>query len=152
VTAYYADSSALLKVYLPEVGTHWMRQQVQSAQEVITSKISLVESFAGTARREREGYLSVADATVIRRDIAHDYSTQYVLLEVTEDVIRTACHLTKWHPLRGYDAVQLATALIANAARILSGLPPLIFLSADGRLCQEARNEGLLVDNPNLHP
>jgi uncharacterized protein len=119
---------------------------------VVTSKISLVESFAGTARREREGNLPAAGATVIRRDIAYDYSTQYVLLEVTEDVIHTACHLTKWHPLRGYDAVQLATALIANAARILSGLSPLIFLSADGRLCQAAQDEGLLVDNPNLHP
>ena len=56
------------------------------------------------------------------------------------------------HPLRAYDAVQLASALIVNRALQAAHLAPLIFLSADGHLNTAATAEGLAVDNPNFHP
>jgi hypothetical protein len=61
------------------------------------------------------------------------------------------------HPLRAYDAVHLATALIAERSFRAKGLPPLLFLSSDDRLLTAARAEGLAAsadfspDNPNLH-
>jgi len=53
--------------------------------------------------------------------------------------------------LRAYDAVQLASALIANQALTLRQLPPLTFVSADDRLIKVAMAEGLATENPNLH-
>jgi hypothetical protein len=56
------------------------------------------------------------------------------------------------HPLRAYDAIQLASGIIANSVLIRNGLGPLIFLAADHRLLNIAAIEGLAVDNPNQHP
>ncbi len=51
--------------------------------------------------------------------------------------------------LRGYDAVQLAAGYAVNALCLTSGLPPLIFVSADNELNAAASSEGLIVENPN---
>ncbi|MBV9946203.1 MAG: hypothetical protein JOZ69_05090 [Myxococcales bacterium] len=47
------------------------------------------------------------------------------------------------HPIRGYDAVQLAAALTVRA----SG-QAVEFWSSDAALCQAAANEGLRIVNP----
>jgi hypothetical protein len=67
-------------------------------------------------------------------------------------VVEQAVQLTQRHRLRGYDAVQLATALDANATLVAAGLPALTFVAADDDLLAAARAEGLDADNPNLHP
>ena len=48
------------------------------------------------------------------------------------------------HPLRGYDAVQLATALTIRATG-----QAVEFWAADAALCQTAGAEGLRVVNPS---
>jgi predicted nucleic acid-binding protein len=52
-------------------------------------------------------------------------------------------------PLRAYDAIQLASAMVANQALDTVQLAGLIFVSADDRLNTVAAAEGLAVDNPN---
>jgi hypothetical protein len=59
--------------------------------------------------------------------------------------------LTQSHKLRGYDAVQLATALISNGILTATGLSQLTFVAADDDLVAAARAEGLAAENPNLH-
>jgi predicted nucleic acid-binding protein len=54
--------------------------------------------------------------------------------------------------LRGYDAVQLATALETNRKRLSDGLSALVFVSADAELNNAAQAEGLEVENPNNYP
>jgi predicted nucleic acid-binding protein len=56
------------------------------------------------------------------------------------------------HPLRAYDAIQLASASIVNQALMAHGLPTLIFVTADDRLIAAARGEGVTAENPNWHP
>jgi hypothetical protein len=51
-----------------------------------------------------------------------------------------------------YDAVQLATALVANETLAAAGLPSLTFVAADDDLVAAARAEGLDAENPNHHP
>ena len=60
--------------------------------------------------------------------------------------------LAEARALRGYDAVQLATALELHRLRQEMSLPPLAFVSADGDLNEAAEAEGLLTDNPTAHP
>jgi predicted nucleic acid-binding protein len=72
-------------------------------------------------------------------------------VELSPVVIATARQLLDRHPLRAYDAVQLASALISNQALASAGLAPPVFLSSDDRLLNVANAEGLNTDNPNLH-
>lgn len=60
--------------------------------------------------------------------------------------------LAEQHPLRGYDATHLASALVLQAELAASGLTELLFLSADTALNEVARAEHLTVDDPNQHP
>jgi hypothetical protein len=60
--------------------------------------------------------------------------------------------LLEHHPLRTYDALHLASALLVNDQLVAVGLPPLTFLAADNRLLTAATLEGLTVDNPNNYP
>jgi hypothetical protein len=55
------------------------------------------------------------------------------------------------YPLRGYDAVHLATAVNLDIALRSAGLPPLVFVSADHSLCEAAQDEKLSSDDPNVH-
>lgn len=64
-------------------------------------------------------------------------------------MIEQASLLTEKHYLRGYDAVQLASALEVQKIRNSFGASSIIFVSADNALNQAAQNEGLTVDNPN---
>jgi predicted nucleic acid-binding protein len=76
---------------------------------------------------------------------------RFSTLNLDDLVIGTAINLTQRHPLRGYDAVHLATALRLSEALTDEALEPLTFVSADDVLCQAAEAEGLMVENPNEH-
>ena len=56
------------------------------------------------------------------------------------------------HPLRAYDALQLAGALFLHDQRLADGLAAPVFICADQVLSQAAVAEGLSTDDPNLHP
>ena len=71
---------------------------------------------------------------------------------ITRPLLDRAVDLTQRHRLRGYDAVQLATALAAESSLVAAGLPGLTFVAADADLVAAARAEGLGADDPNLHP
>lgn len=58
--------------------------------------------------------------------------------------------LTRRHPLKAYDAVQLAVALRQNQALALVERS-LIFVSGDKTLLSAAQAEGLATDNPFGH-
>ena len=67
-------------------------------------------------------------------------------------ILDQAVSLTQNHRLRGYDAIQLATALRVNARFVTAGLPVLTFVAADKDLVAAAQAEGLNADNPHDHP
>jgi hypothetical protein len=58
------------------------------------------------------------------------------------------CHT---HPLRAYDAVQLACAFQARDDAQVVGVTPPVFVCADTNLLASAAAEGMGVDNPNDH-
>jgi predicted nucleic acid-binding protein len=74
---------------------------------------------------------------------------RYTVLRAEDITIELATELTQHHPLRAYDAVQLATALLLNRRLLADKLSPLTFVSADDVLCQAALAEGLPAENPN---
>lgn len=61
-----------------------------------------------------------------------------------------AADLTQKHPLKAYDAVQLAVALRHSQALAVYNLP-LTFVSGDNTLLNAAQAEGLPTDNPFDH-
>jgi uncharacterized protein len=80
------------------------------------------------------------------------FAKRFFALDLTGPIISEAIRLAQSHALRGYDAAQLAAALIANRKRLNDGLTALVLVSADDELNDAAQAEGLKVENPNNYP
>ena len=154
VSIVYFDTSALLKQYVTEIGSGWVRALLSSADPpiIFTSRLTIVEAASAFARRLREGRLSSTDHTSLLSVFDYDMNNKYYLLEVTHLTVDTARGFTNRHPLRAYDAMQLATAWLLNRELLLAGKSPLTFICADRRLITIAQAVGLLTENPWLQP
>ncbi len=154
MTAYFLDSSAVVKRYVPEQGTAWVRALTMpsAGNTIIVARMMQAEAMSGVWRRVREGTIAPRIAYAIR--LLGDRHTQreYVVIELTARIVSRAEGLLERHPLRAYDALQLASALEGNARLTGAGLSPLIFVAADRRLLAAASSESLAVDDPNAHP
>lgn len=154
MSALFFDSSSLVKRYAKELGTNWVFSLVRPSarNRLYLARITGAEVVAALTKRMRVGSLtqSATDKAIARFE--REFSNRYLLIEVSPNIIQSAMTLAKNHILRGYDAVQLASALQANQDRVSIGGAPLIFISADNHLNIAAALEGLMVDNPNNYP
>ena len=82
---------------------------------------------------------------------AQDCDEHFTLLTIDRLVIDRAVELTQSYRLRGYDAVQLARALIVRQALIVENLPVPTFVTSDTDLLTAAEAENLPIDNPLNH-
>lgn len=154
VTAYFLDSSALLKRYIPETGTNWIQSLTAESADnlLIVAQITWVEIMSAFARRQREGSLSANEASQIKQVFRYHFNTQYRKVELLPTVTEIAGQLVNRHPLRAYDAVQLASALCILPEISQLDTATFTFLTADNRLIAVAQAENLKSDNPNNHP
>ncbi len=73
-------------------------------------------------RKHRLGELSVEDAAVLVEEFEWDWFGEpagelgFAVLDVTDAILEEAARSVARHPLRAFDAVQLACALAARAA------------------------------------
>lgn len=153
MTSYYLDTSALIKHYVAEPGSAWLNDKLFKTEDVLllTSSITMVEVWSALARRRREASISAQHHTDALDAFQEDSLLRYRYIELERAVIETAGQLLEHHPLRAYDSVQLASALVSGRILVDSALPQPVFLSADNNLLMVAQAEGLLTDNPNLH-
>ena len=151
---YYFDSSAIVKRYITEAGTNWVAgtANASTGNDILISLLARVEVPAAIFKRQPEGSITGADAASAVADFINDFASQYQPMDVTTQLVERAASLAETHELRGYDAVQLATALEASDIRDSLSLPKLIFVSADEYLNKSAHSEALTIDNPNHHP
>jgi len=154
MATYSVDSSAIVKRYVTEVGSSWVESicDVALNNTICLVRITLAEVASAFFRRHREGTLTATECNDLLAAFLSDCKTQYQIVGVTPDIVNLAIQLIRRHPLRGYDAVQLAAAILINRHLSKNKLPPLTFISADNRLCTAATAEEIAADNPNLHP
>ncbi len=150
MTSYYFDTSALTKRYVEEGGSDWIRAVTSKETETlfITSRLTTVELVSALMRRQRERSVSQAAIMTVLRAFDEHSSTDYDFVELNGAVVQVARDVLGRHPLRAYDAIHLASALVANDILTSARLSPLVFVCSDSRLNQAALAEGLTVQNP----
>jgi len=150
VAVYFIDSSALVKRYVTERGSAWVKQSVTptSGNRIYVSRATSVEVVAGIARRAKGGSIATQDAIATIAQFLRHFRTEYRVVEFTPVVIDDAIHLAEVHALRAYDAIQLAAALAVRQVRAERGAPALVLVSADLELNTAAAIEGLTVIDP----
>jgi predicted nucleic acid-binding protein len=154
----FFDSSSLVKKYISETGTNWVRNIFNAvpAHEIYVSRITEVEATAAIARRKKGGSLSTSDAALAIQQLRSDFLTRFRILDVAANVSTQACAVAETHALRGYDAVQLASGIIIYNRLLSLGANPnqisFTFISSDNELNSAAQIEGLIIENPNNYP
>jgi uncharacterized protein len=154
VTGYFIDSSALVKRYVQEVGTQWVRGITRRniSTYVYISRITAVEVTSAVARRRGGGTLSSRRASSILSRFRKHLAGRYTSMEITPALVNDAMKLANAHRLRAYDAVQLAAAIGLHKDWLDDRLGAFVFVSADQDLNDAATAEGLTVEDPRLHP
>lgn len=148
--AYFFDASALVKRYLREAGSEWIRELLADEQpRVFISSLSGPEALAAIMRKGRTGEVNLTERDRAIAAFRGEFTTSYALIAPEPAVIRKAMDLIQAYPLRAYDAVQLASAL--TLPLLPHGVKP-TFISADEGLLTIAKQVGLVIENPNRYP
>jgi uncharacterized protein len=106
----YLDASALVKRYLLERGSRETIALTAESEMIATSTVTRAEVAAALAKAARTGLVTEDRARSAQRSFAGDWP-DLVRVPVTEALVERAETLAWDHGLRGYDAVQLASAL-----------------------------------------
>lgn len=132
--ALYVDSSAIVKLIVPEAESDALREHLEG-RHLVTSEIALTEvPRAARLRSDAPDVFDRAEAVLRRFD----------LVELDEELHRAAARRDP-STLRALDAIHLVSALKLGA-RVRS------VVAYDRRLAQAARAAGLAVDQPGASP
>ena len=154
MTEYYLDASALVKRYADEAGSIWIRQitDIEARHTIMLAEITLAEVAAALAAKHRvPGGITQKQRDRVLSRFLQDCDEHFLLLPIDRPVIDRAVTLTQNYRLRGYDAVQLATALVTSDTLQVQNLSPPIFVASDNDLLSAATDENLPVENPLVH-
>jgi len=133
----YLDTSALIKRYIWESGSEQVRHVFRENGVIVTSKIAYPEVYAAFTRRMREGHLVPIRYRQVCRLFEREWRA-YLIVEVHDEVLHLSRDLIKKYPLRGFDALHLASA--KSLGRQLR--TTITFVCADQRLLESAKAEG----------
>ncbi len=152
--AYFFESSAFVKRFAPELGSKFVLGLLRPSEynRFYAARITEVEVCAAISRKRIGGTISSDKAAKAVKRLRRDFMRRFTHIALNENVIADAIRLTEIYGLRGYDAVQLSSALEANRERAGHGLSPLTLVSADDALNNAAKAEGLTIENPNNYP
>lgn len=152
MAAHFFESSGLVKRYVNEVGSAWVRRLTDphAGHQTYIVRITAVEVVSALVRKQPP--IGAASLAAGLRDFQYDSQNQYQVIEVTEPLIAQAMVFAEKHRLRGYDAVQLAAAVRVNQAHLSAGLSAVMLISSDVPLNAAAQAEGIRIDDPTGHP
>lgn len=139
----FLDSSALVKRYADEVGA----DVVRGIENAVVSAVARVEVPAAIWRKQRLGELTATDAALLVAQFEWEWNgdeasdAAFAVVVLGDAVLEEAALACARHALRAYDAVQLASALLARAAD--PGLSR--FACFDDALSAAAAQEGFAI-------
>jgi len=144
---YYLETSALVKLYVYELGTDRLLDLTASdaGHRFAILSLALVEFRAAIRRRQRAGEIPHGAADELIETFRRHAEGRFLVQPFTDSLLDVALALVDSYALRGYDSVQLAGYLVL---RSVSGAEEPTFVCADKILLSAARNEGCPVLDP----
>lgn len=131
------DTSAAVKLLLPEIGAAVVSDLWEGSARVVASTLIRPEIASALSRRRRQGDISAAQHRSLS-DAWEVIRSEIGFVQSNGDVVDLAVDLTHRHPLSGADAVHLASALAL-------GIDDVVLVTWDARLHTAALAEGLAV-------
>jgi predicted nucleic acid-binding protein len=147
----FADSSALVKLYVRERGSRWMSEVVRSSG-VAMSELAIAEVGVAFSRLSRNGAITEAAARAARALFRREIRA-FIVYRIERRSLVAAAGLAARAPvpLRSLDAIQLQGASEAAVRARRTNQSPPVVISGDARLLAAAAALGFATDNPHNH-
>jgi uncharacterized protein len=139
----YLDSSALVKRYVEEKGTDFLKSILAGDGLIATSKLTYPEILSALMRKVQAGEIARKTYNGIVGVFDKDWD-HILVLDFHNDLLRGVRMLIERHPLKAADAIHLSSALWLR----LSSNTDVTFVASDSNLLKAARAEKLEVINP----
>ena len=134
----YLDTSSLVKLYVEEKDSSQIANLVGASNVTATSLVAYAEARAGFARRFRERAFTANEYRLLLSSLNEDWGN-YLILKVTNELVRRAGDLAEKHALRGFDAIHLSSAV--SLCQDFSA--PVVFSCSDRKLQKASELEDL---------
>ena len=143
---YFLETSALVKLYVRELGTDRLLPLVANRPEnrFAVLAISAVEARSAIRRRQRDGDIEPNSVDLVLDSLQKHMESLFIRQVVNDRVIEGASEMVDRYTLRAYDAIQLAGCLLLGAIESQA----LTFVCSDHQLLAAARSEHLKVLDP----
>ncbi|MDO5495937.1 MAG: type II toxin-antitoxin system VapC family toxin [bacterium] len=109
----YFDSSAVVALLIEEPGSTRAHEVWRASDTITTSELTFVEVAAGLAQAERMRRLRSADYEAAWEQFTRLWEV-FTVIGVGHELVRRAAGLARSHALRGFDAIQCASALAVS--------------------------------------
>jgi predicted nucleic acid-binding protein len=145
---YYLETSALVKLYVYELGTERLLAVTASdaGHRFAILSLAQVEFRAAIRRRQRGGEIPDYVADELIESFRRHSEGKFLIQSFSDSLLDVALALVDSYALKGYDAVQLAGYLML---RSIAGTEEPTFVCADRVLLSAARKEGCPVLDPS---
>lgn len=137
--ALYVETSALLAWLLGEPQAVQVRKNIDQAEEVFTSVLTLIEARRAMIRLQHESTIREAEIYAVVGLLQKTLQT-WSLMEITPNIQERASRQFLVEPIRSLDAIHLATAL-----ELMKAYVDLSILSFDQRILANAKPLGLRI-------
>ena len=134
----YLDTSSPVKLYVEEEDSSKIADLVESSNVTATSLIAYAEARAAFARKFREKAFTPSEHRRLISSLNEDWG-EYLIMKVTNKLVRLAGDLAEKHSLRGFDAIHLSSAV--SLRQKLSA--PVVFSCSDRKLQKASQLERL---------
>ncbi len=144
---YYLETTALVKLYVRELGTERLLLLADRSSENRLAILALaqVELRSAVRRRERNGEIPAAVATQLLEVFKRHVEGRFITQTVTDFVLDLASMLVDQYALRAFDAVQLAGYMALKSS---AGPDVPVFVCSDHELLAAATREGIPILDP----
>ena len=139
----FFEASAFAKRYFREVGSERVNELCGGQDFVSSLSILHCQLISALNRKRRERALPRGAYRSLKQRIQEDLQKIHTV-PADAELIRRSLGLSDAHPLKALDSLYLAAGLSLQE----SLKAPILFVSADRRLLQAARAEGLRVLDP----
>ncbi len=139
----YLDISALVPLLLAERTSGLCGELWDASDARVCVRVGYVEAAAALAAAERSGRISAA-AHEQSRDLLDALWAQIDVMEVTDELMRSAAAISRDDALRGYDALHCAAGIAVGAAGA-------VVTTGDRELARAWQNHGLVVVDTREH-
>jgi len=139
----YLDSSALVKRYVQEEGTDFVKSILAGHGLITTSKLTYPEILSALMRKVRAGEIERKTFNGIVEMFDKDWD-HVLVLDFHNDLLQIVKVVIEKHPLKAADGIHLSSALWLK----LSSKADVTFVASDSNLLKAAAAEKLQVMNP----